>query len=531
MMETAGLLSVLPPLLVVVLAITTKNIIFSLTLGLVCGLGIFGLTSPALESDNFLDLIMYGLELMTQTVGMRDNLLLLLFLALLGGIIAILTAAGCTRAFAGAVVKRLKSRRGAQFVCFLLGCLIFIDDYFNAVMVGNVSVDITDKFRISRAKLAYLIDSTSAPVTILVPVSSWVAAIISMIVPELARYGLAESGMSIFMECVVFNFYAWFVLLMVVIVIAFDVDIGSMRTYEEGLAQTGLDDSVFVDVNESVVDDMACRQRGTALDLVAVLSALVLMAVGFMLYTGGFWAGENSLQQALLNCDPNIALAGAGFITLALCFGLFVLRGRLSFAKFNEAFLHGLKSMLVSVVILVLSWTFSVLLGRDGLGTGVYVADMLIGRLPIWALPAAVFFVSALVSFSTGASWGAMGIMLPTAIAMCAAMNPAYLNVVLGATLAGAVFGDHCSPLADTTVLSASGAGCKHLVHVRTQLPYALTAGVISLLAFLLAGITQSLLLAMGFGVVSLVLWGYCCRRQKLFVKGVCNIYKSKSLS
>lgn len=529
-MEMAGLLSVLPPVLVVLLAITTKNIIFSLTVGIVCGLGVFACFSSA-AGENFLDLIMYGLDLMTQTVGTRDNLLLVLFLAFLGGVIAILTAAGCTSAFAGAVVKRLKNKRGAQFVCFLMGCLIFIDDYFNAVMVGNVSVDITDKFSISRAKLAYLIDSTSAPVTILVPVSSWVAAVISMITPELARYGLAESGMHIFMKCVAFNFYAWFTLLIVVVVIAFNVNIGAMRTYEEGLSQTGRDASIFVDVNERVVDDMACKQRGTAFDLLAVLLALVLMSIGFMLYTGGFFEGNISVQKALLSCDPNSALASAGFVTLALCFGLFVARGRLSFAKFNEAFLHGVKSMVVSIVILVLSWTFSVLLGRDGLGTGAYIADMLIGRLPIWALPAAVFFVSALVSFSTGASWGAMGIMLPTAIAMCVAVNPAYMDMVLGATLAGAVFGDHCSPLADTTVLSASGAGCKHLVHVLTQLPYAMTAGGISLLAFLVAGITQSLPLAVGFGIVSIVFWGLLWGPKRLFIKNVCNVCKSKSLN
>lgn len=507
-MAAAGVWSLLPPVLVVLLAVISKNIIFSLTMGIICALGIFGLTAAAAAGDNFLDLLLYGLDLMTQTVGTRDNLLLLLFLAFLGGIIAILTAAGCTKAFASAVCGRLKSKRGAQFLCFLMGCVIFIDDYFNAVVVGNVSVDITDKYKISRAKLAYLIDSTSAPVTILMPVSSWVAAVISMITPELARYGLARSGMSVFLECTAFNFYAWFTLLMVLAVIAFQLNIGAMRAYEEGFAQTGRDKSVFVDVNESVIDDMADKQRGTALDMLTALVTLVALSVGFMLYTGGFWHGGVTIRQAFMACDPNSSLAGAGFITLALCLVLFVLRGRLAFAKFNEAFLHGVKSMVVAIIILSLSWTFSALLGRDGLGTGVYIANMLVGRLPVWALPAAIFFVSALISFSTGASWGAMGIMLPTAVAMCAAVNPAYMNMVLGAALAGAVFGDHCSPLADTTVLSASGAGCKHLVHVKTQLPYALVTGLISLLAFLIAGLTQSLWAAVLFGCACILLFG-----------------------
>lgn len=497
-METLTWLAVLPPILVVILAVSTRNIIFSLLMGIVFGLGIYGAAAPpgALEGRNVLDMTIYGLKMMVSAAGTPKNLLLIFFLVVLGGLIAILTAAGCANSFSASAVRMIKGKRSAEGFTFLLGCVIFVDDYFNAITVGNVMVPITDKFKISRTKLAYLIDSTSAPVTILMPVSSWVATVISLSVPELARYGIEVPGMQAFLSATVFNAYAWLTLLMVVAVIVFRADIGPMKRYEDDYARTGVDTSIFVDINESVIDDMGVRQKGTAADMLITIISLVAATFMVMLYTGGFFTEGRGIQDALMYCDPDSSLASAVLIALVICFALLVGRRKMSFSLFNEAFINGVKSMVTSVIILVLSWSFSELLGSSMLGTGACIAAALGGWLPGWALPAAIFVISALISFSTGSSWGAMGIMLPTSIAVCAAVDPSYMYMVLGAGLSGCVFGDHCSPLADTTVLSSAGAGCKHLAHVTTQLPYAAITGVISIAAFIAVGLTGSAIIS-----------------------------------
>lgn len=497
-MESLTWLSVLPPILVVVLAVCTRNIIFSLLMGIIFGLGIFGFTAPAgvLSGTNVLDMTIYGLKMTVDSVGTTRNLLLIFFLIALGGLIAILTAAGCANSFSASAVRLIRGKRSAEGFTFVLGCAIFIDDYFNAITVGNVMVPITDKFKISRAKLAYLIDSTSAPVTILMPVSSWVATVISLTVPELTRYGIEIPGMQAFLSATAFNMYAWLTLLMVVAMIIFSADFGPLKKYEDDYARTGKDKSAFVDINETEIDSMGETRHGSAADMIITIVFLVAATFLVMLYTGGFFTAGRSFSEALLLCDPDSSLACAVFGALAVCFFLLVPRKKMCFSAFNDAFINGAKSMVSSVIILILAWSFSTLLGSEALCTGSYIAAALGGWLPGWALPAAIFVISATISFSTGSSWGAMGIMLPTSIAICAAVDVSYIYMVLGAGLSGCVFGDHCSPLADTTVLSSSGAGCKHLVHVTTQLPYALIVGGVCILGFILAGLTGSIMIS-----------------------------------
>ena len=516
-METLTWLSIIPPILVVVLAISTKSIIFSLVMGIATGLTIFAsIVAPGvLPSKDFLEVMIYGLRLFVASVGTPENLMLILFLAILGGIIAILTAAGCANSFSASALKRIKNKRTAEAFTFLMGCVIFVDDYFNAITVGNVMVSVTDKFKISRAKLAYLIDSTSAPVTILMPVSSWVATVISLIIPELEACGMPQPGMQAFLNCTVYNFYAWFTLLMVVTVIIFDLNLGKMKYYEQKFAQTGKDESIFVDVNESVVDDMARKRRGTALDMIVVLVLLVVLTFAIMLYTGGIFEAGITVQTALINCDPNISLASAALITLAFCYIIFIFGKKLTFKNINEAFVQGVKSMVTAVMILVMSWTFSAVLGTEGLNTGAFIANACSESISGWMLPAIVFILSAVISFSIGASWGAMGIMLPTSIAMCASVDPNYIYMVLGATLAGSVFGDHCSPLADTTVLSSSGAGCKHLAHVYTQLPYALIVSLICIASYIVSGLTGKAWPGFVLAAVVLVILGVILKKNR----------------
>lgn len=519
-MENAlGWLSVLPPVIVITLAILTKNVLFSLLIGVFIGVFLCGQPVPAGAALSFWEWLAGTparvLDVMTGTVSSPENLQLLLFLALLGGFIAILTAVGCGNAFSDMAVRRIRSRTQAQLFALLLGCLIFIDDYFNALTVGNVMVPITDKLRVSRAKLSYIIDSTSAPVTILMPVSSWVATVISLITPVMAAYGFTRGGMDAFLRACPYNYYAWLTLLMVFLVAVLKLDIGPMAGFERDFQRTGRDRSAFADVNEDVIDSMSAGRKGTAFDLIFLVCSLVALAIVFMLSTGGFFGGGVGLGAAFMGCDATRSLVYAAACTLLLAFLMFVPFRKMSFRQFNDAFVQGVKSMVLAICILILSWSFSEVLGDNGLGTGRYIAALSGGRLPAWLMPAVIFVIAAFISFTTGASWGALAIMLPTSVAVCAAVEPALLEAVLGATLAGAVFGDHCSPLSDTTVLSSSGAGCNHLDHVISQMPYALITAGVSAVGYLITGFTNSAPLALGAGAAALTAIAFFFGRRR----------------
>lgn len=515
MEQSIGFLSIVPPLLVVALAILTKNVLISLLLGVVLGLFLSSVGSGHVLAA-LGDIIPASIDIITKVVCDANNVHLLIFLALLGGLIAVMTAAGCAGAFSAFAVRRIKSRTHAQLATLLLGCIIFIDDYFNAITVGNIMVPITDKFKISRAKLAYIIDSTSAPVTILMPVSSWVATVISIMLPALTAYGFSGGGMNVFIHACCFNYYAWFTLLMVFLVAVRKFNIGPMAGFERSFQETGKDRSVYIDINESVIDDMANGRKGTAVDMIVLISVLVVLSLLFMVSNGGFFSRGVSLGDAFMECDTMLALVYAVIVTLVLAFALFVPFGKLSLKQFDAAFIQGIKSMVSAICILIASWTFSEILGDDGLGTGRYVANAVGGWLPYWLMPAVLFVISAFISFTTGASWGALTIMLPTSIAICSAVDPGSLHAVLGATLSGAVFGDHCSPVSDTTVLSSSGAGCRHLDHVMSQMPYAMIVAACSTAAFLVAGAASSAVL--GFAVGFLLTLA-CVFVRELWVK------------
>ena len=499
MEESIGFLSVIPPIIVVALAIITKNVLLSLLLGVSFGL-FLSMAVPGSPTEALTGLIPEGVRLVTDVLCNGDNMHLLIFLALLGGLIAVLTVSGCAGAFSALAVRRIRSRTHAQLMTLLLGCVIFIDDYFNAITVGNVMVPITDKFKISRAKLAYIIDSTSAPVTVLMPISSWVATVISLVVPAMAANGFASGGMSVFLRSCLYNYYAWLTLLMVFLVIVKKFDIGPMAAFEKILAETGEDISIYIDVNESVIDSMADGRRGTARDLITIIAALVALSLAFMVIDGGILCGA-TLTEAFMCCDTMLALVYAAVCTLLLSFVMFVVSGKMTLKQFDKAFQQGIRSMVSAMCVLILSWTFSEVLGDGALGTGRYVAAAVGGWLPAWLMPAVIFLISAVIAFTTGASWGAMTIMLPTSIAICAAIEPKYVYAVIGATLSGTVFGDHCSPVSDTTVLSSSGAGCRHIDHVTSQIIYAIIVAAVSALAFAAAGITASALVGLAVGV------------------------------
>ena len=512
----AGILTVMPPILVVVLAIKTKNVLISLLTGVIVGLIIMVSRMGVGLWEGARLVVPTGVDLMTGVLIDEGNVHLLVFLILLGALIAIFVASGCATAFSDLAVSRIKNPAMAQIATLLLGIVIFIDDYFNAITVGNVMVPITDRFKISRAKLAYIIDSTSAPVTILMPISSWVATVISLAVPAMAAYGFSESGMSVFIRSVPFDLYAWLTLVMVMLVALRGFNIGPMARFEKEAA-AGNDISVFVDVNESVIDDIGEGHRGKASDLILLIVLLVVLSILFMLANGGFFSGEASLRDAFMECDSMLALVYGVLAVLAVAFVLFLgLRG-MKLAQFDAAFLQGVKSMMTPICILTLSWTLSEILGDGGIGTGRYVATLVGGWLPYWLLPAIIFIITAFISFTTGASWGAMAIMVPTSIAICSAVHPDYLHIVIGAALAGCIFGDHCSPVSDTTVLSSAGAGCRHLDHVMSQLPYAFIVAGICTIGYILAGLTNSALLSLAVGLV--LCFGVTFLPESFFIK------------
>lgn len=525
MEQGIGFLSLLPPLLVVVLAIKYKNVLFSFFAGAILGLVLLCADRAESAADAVMALLPTFMEMITEVMGNGDNIHLILFIALLGGLIAILTAAGCAGAFSEYGVTRIKNKVQAQLATLLLGCIIFIDDYFNAITVGNVMVPITDKFKISRAKLAYIIDSTSAPVTILMPVSSWVATVISLIMPAMLANGYSEGGMSVFLRACVYNYYAWFAIILVALVAVKKFDIGPMAKFEQDYMKTGIDKTVFVDVNESVVEEMGDGRKGTARDLVFLMTLLVVLSVVFMIGSGGGFTGECSVAQAFMTSDTMLALVYGALCTIAVAFGMFVFSGKLSLKQFDAAFLQGVKSMVSAICILIVSWTFSSILGEEGIRTGSYVASVVHGWLPAWMMPVAMFIVSAVISFTTGASWGAMAIMLPTAVTVCAAIEPEMIYNVLGATLAGTVFGDHCSPVSDTTVLSSAGAGCKHLDHVMSQMPYAAVAAIASVCGFIVSGFSAGAL--GGFATGLLIMLLLVCRRD-YYRKKINRLFESE---
>ena len=511
MLEHAyGWLSIIPPLIAITLAVTTKDVFGSLLVGIISGYAIYVNFAPpsilaTLEITNpVLGPLNETVNAMLGATSNRDNLALLFFLAMLGGLVAILTAAGGSKAFAKWATTKIKSKRAAQLATFALGCVIFIDDYFNALTVGNVMRPITDRYKISRAKLAYIIDSTAAPVTILFPVSSWVATVISLINPSLQQYGFKEQGLGAFMSACPFNYYAWLTLLMVVLVATLNVDFGPMARFERISQEQGSDAVSAQDSPDDEMEVLDVSDKGTAWDLILSIVVLVALALLSMLYTGGFFDGVPA-AAALSNCDSSISLVYAGTGTLIFTLFLFVPRKLMTIKQFIEAFVQGIKSMVSAIFMLILAWTFASVLSEGVLSTGSFVAGMVAGNIPGFILPVIIFLLSAFIAFTTGVSWGAMAIMLPTSIAVCAVVAPEHIAAVLGATLAGSVYGDHCSPLADTTILSSAGASCVHLDHVMSQLPYANVVAGISLVGFLVAGLTFNPWIPMAVCVLLLI--------------------------
>ena len=491
----AGWLSLLPPIIAIVLALLTKEVISSLLLGILSGTLIYcvGTQAPSL--------IMGTLSITFDTMASKVDFSILLFCTLLGALVYVISLAGGTRAYGKWATKRIKSKKAALLSTSGLGAFIFIDDYFNCLTVGTVMKPVTDSYKISRAKLAYIIDATAAPICIIAPISSWAAAVGS----NLKATGAFTSDFAAFVSTIPYNFYALLSLTMVIMVSMGNFDFGSMLRAEARAAKGDLGNADAKEQNLNASD------KGTVLDMLVPILALIIFAVLGLLYSGGYWGTDpayHTISAAFGNCSASKALVWASFGALGVAFLMFVPRGLLSMHKFMDGAVEGMKAMMPANIILVLAWTISGVC-RDLLQTPEFVKTLVSadGGMTGGLLPAAIFIIAGFLSFSTGTAWGTFGILIPIVVPVAQAVDPSLVVVSLSATLAGSVFGDHCSPISDTTILSSAGAGCRHLEHVSTQLGYACIMAGCCVVGYLVAGFTKAnLWLSLGSSVTLMVI-------------------------
>ncbi|MBE5963402.1 MAG: Na+/H+ antiporter NhaC family protein [Lachnospira sp.] len=472
-MIDAGWLSILPPLIAIVLALITKEVISSLLTGVLSGMLIYCYYAK----QSVLVAIQYIFDMMAAKIA--DNSYMILFLALLGSVVVVVTMAGGSRAYGSWASTKLKSPVSAKLATMILGIVIFIDDYFNCLTVGTVMKPITDKHKIAREKLAYLIDATAAPVCIIAPISSWAVAVSS----EVEGAG----GLNAFMKTIPFNLYAILTLIMVFVVCITNFDFGPMKKAVQNAK--AVEEQEDVNVNET--DGIKVSDKGKVYDLLIPIIVLIVASILGMAYVGGFFNGVDFATA--IGENPTAGLSLGAFAALVVAFILFVPRKLVKFRDFMSGVTEGVKYMVPAILILVFAWSLSGVC-REMIGTGEFVSGMVQKSNVSFAfLPAIIFLVAAFLSFSMGTAWGTFGILIPIVSMICVgAEGTSMLIPALGATLAGSVYGDHCSPISDTTILSSAGAKCEHIKHVETQIPYATLVATICFVGYIIAGLTTN---------------------------------------
>ncbi|MGF1710365.1 Na+/H+ antiporter NhaC family protein [Vibrio kagoshimensis] len=505
-------LSLLPPIVALSLAIITRRVLVSLGVGIVMGallLADYSLGNAA----GYIGTKVSGVFI--EDGGINTwNMSIVAFLLLLGMMTALLTLSGGTRAFAEWAQSRVKSKRGSKLLAAFLGVFIFVDDYFNSLAVGAISRPVTDRFYVSRAKLAYILDSTAAPMCVLMPASSWGAYIMTIIGGILVTHGMTEySALGAYIRLIPMNFYAVFALLMVFAVAWFGLDVGKMRDHEIEASQgRGFDgdesnNKDARDLNEEL--DIEESETGSVADLVMPIVSLIVATVAAMMYTGGQALAADGIAFNLLgafeNTDVGKSLVYGGILGLLVALGT-VFKQKLPTIDIVKTMWIGARSMFGAILILVFAWTIGSVIGD--MKTGAYLSSLVQGNIDHHWLPVILFLLAGLMAFSTGTSWGTFGIMLPIAGDMAGATDLALMLPMLSAVLAGSVFGDHCSPISDTTILSSTGARCNHIDHVSTQLPYALSVALVSCVGFIALGMTASV--AISFAAASATFVAVC---------------------
>lgn len=478
--------ALLPPVIAIGLALITKEVYSSLFVGILMG----GLLYSAYSFEGtVLHVFQDGI------VGVLSdgyNIGILIFLVILGAMVSLMNRAGGSAAFGRWAAQHIKTRVGAQLATVALGVLIFIDDYFNCLTVGSVMRPVTDKHKISRVKLAYLIDATAAPVCIIAPISSWAAAV--------ASYVEDGNGLTLFIKAIPFNFYAILTIVMMIGMAVMKLEFGSMAVFEKK-AEAG---DLFNGKNPYAgTGEDKDEKKGIVLDLVLPIVVLILCCVIGMIYSGGFFEGANFVE-AFSNSDASVGLMLGSVFALAFAVAYYCLRRTMTFREAMNCIPDGFRAMVPAILILTFAWSLKAM--TDSLGAGEFVAGVVKGSAGAFQafLPAVVFLIGCFLAFATGTSWGTFGILIPITLDVFPLTSP--LGVVcVSACMAGAVCGDHCSPISDTTIMASAGAQCDHVDHVSTQLPYAVTAAAVSFVAYLVAGFVPNALIALPVAVLLMV--------------------------
>jgi len=479
--------SLVPPIVAIVLALITKEVYSSLFVGIVMGALFYAEFNP---EQAVLHLFNGG---MLSVLSSSSNVCILIFLVILGAIVCLMNKAGGSAAFGRWASKRVKSKVGAQIATVCLGIMIFVDDYFNCLTVGSVMKPIADKHKVSKEKLAYLIDATAAPICIIAPISSWAAAV--------AGYIEGEDSLTLFIKAIPFNFYALLTIFMLFASTLLKVDFGAMRKKElEALAATAQE-------IEDAKEEQVGKRKGGVIDLLVPVISLIVCCVIGIIYTGGFFSGTD-LFTAFENSSSSFGLVLGSFFALLITFIFYLIRRVLNLKQCMECLPEGFKAMVPAILILTFAWTLNAI--TASLGSEAYVTGILQNAKALMSfLPAIVFVIACVISFSTGTSWGTFGILIPIVVSALSSMDYQLMIISISACMAGSVCGDHCSPISDTTIMASAGAGCNHVSHVSTQLPYAMLIAGISFVVYILAGFVKTawVCLPVGFALVLGVLF------------------------
>ena len=486
----ATIWALLPPLVAIVLALITKEVYSSLFVGIVVG----ALLYSGFKFEGTVTQIFEGGII--KVLSDSYNVGILIFLVILGSVVCMMNKAGGSAAFGRWASKKIHTRVGAELAAIILGVLIFIDDYFNCLTVGSVMRPVTDRHHVSRAKFAYLIDATAAPVCIIAPISSWAAAV--------SGFVEGQDGLAIFVRTIPYNFYAILTIVMMVGMVLMKTEFGAMRTHEINALNGDLY-TTSARPYENATDDETPNPRGKVIDLVIPIVMLVICCVISMIYTGGFFSGTDFVT-AFSQSDASTGLAMGSAFGLVFAIIFYMIRRVINFRDCMGCIPEGFKAMVPAIMILTFAWTLKAM--TDSLGAAVFVEEAMrsvAGGIEV-ILPAIIFLVGCGLAFATGTSWGTFGILIPIVVAVFEKSSPEMMIISMSACMAGAVCGDHCSPISDTTIMASAGAQCDHVTHVSTQLPYAILAAAVSFVTYIVAGFVKTAWIALPVGIVLMLI-------------------------
>ena len=486
----ATIWALLPPLVAIILALITKEVYSSLFVGIVVG----ALLYSGFKFEGTVTQIFEGGII--KVLSDSYNVGILIFLVILGSVVCMMNKAGGSAAFGRWASKKIHTRVGAELAAIVLGILIFIDDYFNCLTVGSVMRPVTDRHHVSRAKFAYLIDATAAPVCIIAPISSWAAAV--------SGFVEGQDGLAIFVRTIPYNFYAILTIVMMVGMVLMKTEFGAMRTHEINALNGDLY-TTSARPYENATDDETPNPRGRVIDLVIPIVVLVICCVISMIYTGGFFSGTDFVT-AFSQSDASVGLAMGSAFGLVFAIIFYMIRRVINFRDCMGCIPEGFKAMVPAIMILTFAWTLKAM--TDSLGAAVFVEEAMrsvAGGIEV-ILPAIIFLVGCGLAFATGTSWGTFGILIPIVVAVFEKSSPEMMIISMSACMAGAVCGDHCSPISDTTIMASAGAQCDHVTHVSTQLPYALLAAAVSFVTYIVAGFVKTAWIALPVGIVLMLI-------------------------